>query len=211
MNYRTFGNLGWKVSEISYGAWAIGGDMWGPQDDRESLLALHRALDLGVNVIDTAQGYGKGHSEELIGKVLRERKGDRLLLANYFLNLFSDEYKKRIRRFNAAAIAQIEAHDWPGNVREMRNRIQRAVIMSEGLAIEPDDLGFTPGAEAVADLPVSEVMTLRDARERLEKTMITAVLERNEGNVLKAAEELGVSRPTLYDLLKKYGMMIPSH
>ncbi len=142
---------------------------------------------------------------------LRERKGDRLLLANYFLNLFSDEYKKRVRRFNAAAIAQIEAYDWPGNVREMRNRVQRAVIMSEGGAIEPEDLGFAAGAESAPDLPVPEAMTLRDARERLEKAMISAALERNDGNVLKAAEELGVSRPTLYDLLKKYSMMLPSH
>lgn len=74
MKYRTFGKLGWKVSEISFGAWAIGGDMWGPQDDRESLQALHKAIDIGVNFIDTAQGYGKGHSEELIGKVLKERR-----------------------------------------------------------------------------------------------------------------------------------------
>jgi aryl-alcohol dehydrogenase-like predicted oxidoreductase len=74
MNFRTFGKLGWRVSEIGFGAWAIGGDMWGPQDDGESLRALHRAIDLGVNFIDTAQGYGKGHSEELIGKVLKERK-----------------------------------------------------------------------------------------------------------------------------------------
>lgn len=73
MHYRTFGKLGWKISEISFGAWAIGGDMWGPQDDADSIRALHRALDLGVNFIDTAQGYGKGHSEELIGKVLKER------------------------------------------------------------------------------------------------------------------------------------------
>lgn len=74
MKYRKFGSLGWKVSEISFGAWAIGGDMWGKQDDCESIKALHKAIDLGVNFIDTAQGYGKGHSEELIGKVLKERK-----------------------------------------------------------------------------------------------------------------------------------------
>jgi aryl-alcohol dehydrogenase-like predicted oxidoreductase len=74
MIYRTFGKLGWKVSEIGFGAWAIGGDMWGPQDDAESIRALHRAVDLGVNFIDTAQGYGKGHSEEIIGKFLRERR-----------------------------------------------------------------------------------------------------------------------------------------
>ncbi len=76
MKYRTFGKLGWKFSEISFGAWAIGGDMWGPQDDAESLRALHKAIDLGMNFIDTAQGYGKGHSEELIGKVLKERSED---------------------------------------------------------------------------------------------------------------------------------------
>ncbi len=73
MKYRSFGDLGWQVSEIGFGAWAIGGDMWGPQDDQESIKALHRAIDLGINFIDTAQGYGKGHSEELIGKVLKER------------------------------------------------------------------------------------------------------------------------------------------
>ncbi|HKB86927.1 MAG TPA: aldo/keto reductase [Ignavibacteriaceae bacterium] len=74
MKYRTFGNLGWDFSEISFGAWAIGGDMWGPQNDDESLKALHKAIDLGVNFIDTAQGYGSGHSEEIIGRVLKERK-----------------------------------------------------------------------------------------------------------------------------------------
>ena len=73
MEYRSFGNLGWSVSVIGFGAWAIGGDMWGPQDDEASKRALHKALDLGVNFIDTAQGYGKGHSEELIGEVLSQR------------------------------------------------------------------------------------------------------------------------------------------
>lgn len=73
MHYRIFGKLDWQVSEVSFGAWAIGGDMWGPQDDAESLRALHKAIDLGVNFIDTAQGYGKGHSEELIGRLLKER------------------------------------------------------------------------------------------------------------------------------------------
>jgi aryl-alcohol dehydrogenase-like predicted oxidoreductase len=73
MKYRTFRNLGWEISEISFGAWAIGGDLWGPQDDNESIDALHKAIDLGVNYIDTAQGYGSGHSEELIGKILKSR------------------------------------------------------------------------------------------------------------------------------------------
>jgi aryl-alcohol dehydrogenase-like predicted oxidoreductase len=80
MNYRTFGRLGWQVSEIGFGAWAIGGG-WGAQRDEESLAALHRALDLGVNFIDTAQGYGNGRSEQLIGKVLKEHKGERIYVA----------------------------------------------------------------------------------------------------------------------------------
>lgn len=73
MKYRKFGNLGWDVSEIGFGAWAIGGDMWGPQKDSDSLDALNKAVDLGVNFIDTAQGYGKGHSEEIIGRFIKNR------------------------------------------------------------------------------------------------------------------------------------------
>jgi aryl-alcohol dehydrogenase-like predicted oxidoreductase len=81
MKYRIFGRLGWKVSEIGFGAWAIGGAGWGKQADHESIRTLHKALDLGCNFIDTAQGYGDGHSEQIIGKVLRERKGERVYVA----------------------------------------------------------------------------------------------------------------------------------
>ena len=73
MRYRTFGRTGWKISEIGFGAWAIGGS-WGPQDDNDSIAALNRALDLGVNFIDTAQGYGDGKSERVIAQVLKSRK-----------------------------------------------------------------------------------------------------------------------------------------
>lgn len=72
MNYRELGRTGWKVSEVSFGAWAIGG-AWGQVDDRESIAALHRAIDLGVNFIDTADVYGDGHSEQLIAQVLKAR------------------------------------------------------------------------------------------------------------------------------------------
>src|SRR3989339_108016 len=83
MRYRTFGRLGWKVSEIGFGAWAIGGDAWGKVEDSESVKTLHEALDSGVNFIDTAQAYGNGHSEELIGKALAERGsgGERIYVA----------------------------------------------------------------------------------------------------------------------------------
>ena len=81
MRYRVFGRLGWPVSEIGFGAWALGGS-WGPQDDAESVAALHQALDLGCNFIDTALAYGNGRSERVIARVLRERSGvDRIYVA----------------------------------------------------------------------------------------------------------------------------------
>lgn len=73
MNYRTFGKTGLKVSEIGYGAWGIGQSSWVGAKDDESIQALHRAVDLGLNFIDTALGYGNGHSEKLVGQVVRER------------------------------------------------------------------------------------------------------------------------------------------
>ncbi|MBI2119759.1 MAG: aldo/keto reductase [Elusimicrobia bacterium] len=79
MNYRVLGKTNLKISEIGFGAWAIGGGMWGKTDDQVSLKALRRSLDLGVNFIDTAAVYGKGHSEQLIAKVYRERKAQFLV------------------------------------------------------------------------------------------------------------------------------------
>jgi aryl-alcohol dehydrogenase-like predicted oxidoreductase len=73
MEYRALGRTGWDISAIGFGAWAIGGDAWGRTDDRESLRALHRAVDFGVNFIDTADVYGDGHSERLVAQVRRER------------------------------------------------------------------------------------------------------------------------------------------
>lgn len=81
MEQRTLGRTGWNVSAIGYGAWAIGGGAWGRTDDAESLRSLHRAIDLGVNFLDTADVYGDGHSERLIGRVLRERPGEDLVVA----------------------------------------------------------------------------------------------------------------------------------
>ena len=74
MQYRILGKTGLKVSVIGFGSWAIGGNMWGPQDDSDSIAALNKAIDLGVNFIDTALAYGNGHSEEIIGRVLKQRK-----------------------------------------------------------------------------------------------------------------------------------------
>lgn len=80
MEYRELGRTGWKVSEVSFGAWALGAD-WGKVDDKESMAALHRAIDLGVNFIDTADNYGDGRSERLIGQLLKDRKGEKIYVA----------------------------------------------------------------------------------------------------------------------------------
>ncbi|MEO8619500.1 MAG: aldo/keto reductase [bacterium] len=80
MEYRPLGRTGWDISTISFGAWGIGGDVWGDTDDAESMRSLHRAVDLGVNFIDTADVYGDGHSERLVGQLLRERS-ERIIVA----------------------------------------------------------------------------------------------------------------------------------
>ena len=81
MEYRELGRTGWRISAIGFGAWAIGGDAWGRTDDEESMRSLHRAVDLGVNFIDTADVYGDGHSERLIARLRRERAGEELIVA----------------------------------------------------------------------------------------------------------------------------------
>ncbi len=136
---------------------------------------------------------------------LRERKEDIIVLATYFLKRYCELQNKKIRGFNSAAVAVMENYPWPGNVRELENKIQRAIIMCEGPMVEPHDLGFDakPAKQKAFDY---EIKTLKAARERVEKEMMLAALDTQRGNVARAAEELGVSRPTLYDLMKKYGL-----
>jgi two-component system NtrC family response regulator len=136
---------------------------------------------------------------------LRERSGDIVLLATYFLNRFGDLYGKRVRGFSAAALEHMQAYAWPGNVRELENKVQRAVILAEGALLEPRDLGF-------AEQPILvrsdewEKLTLKDAKEKIERTMVVASIDRHKGNIAKAADELGISRPTLYDIMRKHGL-----
>jgi two-component system NtrC family response regulator len=133
---------------------------------------------------------------------LRERGDDILLIAENFLRLYCKENKKKAVRFSAAAIAFLKRHNWPGNVRELKNRVQRAVIMCDGSSIGPLDLGCDVEPAAMP-IPSSDGLSLKMARERMEREMIQQAIERQQGNIMKAAEELGVSRPTLYDLMKK--------
>jgi two-component system NtrC family response regulator len=132
---------------------------------------------------------------------LKERDDDVLVLAHAFLQRAVKENRKKITGFTQPAIAAIAAYEWPGNVRELENRVKRAVIMAEGRKVKPVDLELEEPAGRF------EGMTLRAARETLEREMILKVLARQKDNITRAAEELGISRPTLYELMEKLGIV----
>lgn len=131
---------------------------------------------------------------------LRERTGDTGLLAKFYLAKFSDLYGKKNRGFTEEARGAIDAYAWPGNVRELENKLKRAVVMSEDAPIEPDDLDLKMG-EGDFVFP-----TLKQVRERAERELIERALATSDTNVTQAAKLLGISRPTLYELMKSLGM-----
>jgi len=131
---------------------------------------------------------------------LREREGDATFLANAFLSRYTEQTGRSPMRFSEEALDAIETYSWPGNVREMENVVKRAAIMAEGTRIDAPDLELTVTARE------SEPVNLRQVREEAERRAIVKVLGRVDGNLVKAAELLGVSRPTLYDLIGRYGL-----
>jgi len=131
---------------------------------------------------------------------LRERKGDAALLAHAFVRKYCTEQGVGDKSLLADAVEAIDAHPWPGNVRELENVIRRAVIMSDGQVIRAADIGIASPA------PEDAVLNLRQVRDDAEKDAVLRVLGRVNGNLSKAAELLGVSRPTLYDLMHRFGL-----
>lgn len=131
---------------------------------------------------------------------LREREGDAALLAHSFVKRFAGEQGRSSMSLSREAVAAIEAHKWPGNVRELENCIKRATIMADGNQIMVPDLGLKPADEN------GSFFNLRQIREEAERKAVVSVLARVDGNMVKAAEMLGVSRPTLYDLMNRFGL-----
>ncbi len=129
---------------------------------------------------------------------VKERTGDVLLLAKSFLNRFNKELGKTIRGFDKQSVAAIEAYDWPGNVRELESRIKRAIIMADNNHITAEDLELSASDEEV--MPFN----LRQIRESAERQAIQRALLNADDNISEAAKLLGVTRPTLYNLLEKY-------
>ena len=130
---------------------------------------------------------------------LYDRGDDVVLLANHLLDRFAAENNRVGCSFDPKAVARMRIHDWPGNVRELENRIKRAVILSADRRIKAADMGFDPEMQ-------SELKTLAQLREEVESDYINQALLRHNWNVSRAANDLGVSRTTLYDLLDKYGI-----
>ena len=140
---------------------------------------------------------------EIVVKIpaLSERAGDATLLAKAFLTRFAKEMTPAVKGCAADALAAIDGWSWPGNVRELENRVKRAVIMSEGKLIHAEDLDLDQIEDEDA-MPLN----LKCAREQSDRKIIRHALARTEGNISNTAKLLGISRPTLYDLLKQYDL-----
>ncbi len=132
---------------------------------------------------------------------LRDRGDDLRLLAEYFLEFYARHHKRRIKGFTQAALRALMAHPWPGNVREMENRVQRAVILAQDAYLRPEDLELDGDNTSNEPLP-----TLQAARDEVERSVLVEALTRNAGNITRAARDIDVSRPGLHDLLRKHGI-----
>jgi len=133
---------------------------------------------------------------------LRERSSDVPLLAKAFLRKFAVQNGRAVEEFNPKSLRALQQHFWPGNVRELENRIKRAVIMAESRYVTPADLELTDGTEG-------NFRTLKEARETVERELIQQALQRHGGKISRAAEVLGISRPTFYELMEKLGLGKP--
>ena len=131
---------------------------------------------------------------------LRDRGEDILLLASSLLKKYANENQRNFLSFSEQSIKAIKQHDWPGNIRELENRIKRAVILAEGKKISPTNLELFSMAGRISP------GTLKEARESLERDMIRKSLAKNKGNLTRVAEDLGISRPTLYEMMEKLGI-----
>jgi two-component system NtrC family response regulator len=140
---------------------------------------------------------------EIVVKIpsLAERSGDAVLLARHFVNRFGRELNPGVQTLSADAIDAVDAYAWPGNVRELENRIKRAVIMADGKSVTAADLDLPSKA---APEQHSAPINLRAAREVADRKAIRQAMSRSDNNISGAAKLLGISRPTLYDLIKQY-------
>jgi two-component system NtrC family response regulator len=182
-------------------------------------IEINTRVIAATNIDLTAAMKEGGFREDLFYRIsvisinvppLKERGNDIRLLANAFLERYKVMFKKKIKGFSNKALEAIENYAWPGNVRELENKLQKAVITADSNIIEPYHLGLEEQSEIDRENLKKryEGVTLKEARKKLEKDLIASVVKRHNGNIKRASEELGVSRPTLYDLIDKYKLPI---
>jgi two-component system NtrC family response regulator len=135
----------------------------------------------------------------------RDREEGRLILARTLLQKYAKSQKRAINGFSDDAVQAIESYAWPGNVRELENKIKGAVIMADGKMVTAQDMGLQ------GDFEEADSLNLREVRQVAESKAIRVALTKSYGNISKAAEMLGITRPTLYDLLNKYGLSADSY
>jgi two-component system, NtrC family, response regulator len=131
---------------------------------------------------------------------LRERGDDVIEIGNQLVQIFSKELQTPPKKFTKQALEALRAHNWPGNVRELQNRIKRALVLSDGQYINPTELELEAPNEARSGV------TLREAKEEVEREVISKALQENKRNISRTAKALGISRPTLYELMTRYGL-----
>jgi two-component system, NtrC family, response regulator len=136
---------------------------------------------------------------------LREREDDIHLLAKFFLHRFADDADKAGLAFDADALRALNKHTWPGNVRELENSVRRAVILADGKRVTARDLELNAGG-----IDINGAVTIKDGREAVERQLIQQALRKYSGKIAPAAAELGLSRPTIYELMEKLGIARPS-
>jgi two-component system NtrC family response regulator len=172
--------------------------------DTRIVCATHRDLDAMI----AEQSFRDDlyyRLAEMVVKIpsLAERAGDAVLLARHFLHQYAPQMNPAVRGFAPDALQAIDEGRWPGNVRELENRIKRAVIMADGKLVTKADLDLARGGEGDGE---EAWLNLRSAREAADRVAIRRAMTQSEGNISAAAKLLGISRPTLYDLLKQYRM-----
>ena len=180
----------------------LGGNNEIPVDVR-IVCATHRNLEEMIKAGDFREDLYYRLSEIIIEiPALKDREGDAVILANVFLQRFALEHGRPLKGFTDEALAAIESYPWPGNIREMENKIKRACIMADGNKVTQSDLQISSSDDD------EQPLNLKQVREKAERTAIITSIRQCENNMAKAARLLGITRPTLYTLVEKYKIRI---
>jgi two-component system NtrC family response regulator len=133
---------------------------------------------------------------------LKERDKDVVLLAKTFLAQYAEDFNSKVKGFSDTAVQAMLEHSWPGNIRELQNKLKSAVILAEGTMIQATDLSLRVSGEEVEE----HIFNLRRVREKAETRAIRSAYNQVDGNISKTSELLGITRPTLYSLIDKYSL-----